>query len=105
MTFKEILKEWWKGVKAFSTAGWKAVRDLFSTSWHLIKEPVVSFLKALWAWIKAIVVGLYGIIKSFLIDLVTSTLKMIWNVIVCFFSWVASKFKKKEEKVVKKKKK
>lgn len=104
MTFKEILKEWWKGVKAFSTAGWKAIRDLFSTSLHLIKEPIVSFLKALWAWVKAIVIGLYGIIKSFLIDLVTSTLKMIKNVVVCFFNLVDSKIKKKEEKVKKKKK-
>ena len=104
MTFKEILKEWWKGVKAFSTAGWKAIRDLFSTSLHLIKEPIVSFLKALWAWVKAIVIGLYGIIKSFLIDLVTSTLKMIKNVIVCFFNSIDSKFNKKEEKVKKKKK-
>lgn len=104
MTFKEILKEWWKGVKAFSTAGWKAIRDLFSTSLHLIKEPIVSFLKALWAWVKAIVIGLYGIIKSFLIDLVTSTLKMIKNVVVCFFNLIDSKFNEKEEKVKKKKK-
>ena len=103
MTFKEILKEWWKSIKAFSTAGWKAIRNLFSTSFHLIKEPIVIFVKALWAWIKAIVVGMYEILKSFIIDFVTSTVKMIWKSLVCLYNWIKSKFKKKEE--VKKNKK
>lgn len=98
MTFKEIIKEWWKGLKSFSTETWKAIRDLFSTSWHLIKEPVVSFLKALWAWLKAILGGLYKIVKSFLIDLITSTAKMIWRSIVCFFKWFVGLFKKKDSK-------
>lgn len=97
MTFKEILKEWWKSLKAFSTAGWKAIRNLFSTSFHLIKEPIVIFAKALWAWIKAIVVGLYEILKSFITDFVTSTVKMIWKSLACLYNWIKSKFKKKEE--------
>ena len=97
MTFKEILKEWWKSLKAFSTAGWKAIRNLFSTSFHLIKEPIVIFTKALWAWIKAIVVGMYEILKSFLIDFVTSTVKMIWKSLICLYNWIKIKFKKKEE--------
>ena len=103
MTFKEIISEWWKSLKAFSTAGWKAIRNLFSTSFHLIKEPIVIFAKALWAWIKAIVVGLYEILKSFLIDFVTSTVKMIWRCLVCFCKWIASLFKKKEDTKKKKK--
>jgi len=104
MTFKEILKEWWKSIKAFSTAGWKAIRNLFSTSFHLIKEPIVIFAKALWAWIKAIVVGLYEILKSFILDFVSATLKMIWKSLVCLYNWIKSKLKKKEEKVKKNKK-
>ena len=95
MTFKEIIKEWWKSLKSFSTETWKAIRNLFSTSWHLIKEPIISFLKALWAWLKAIVSGLYKIVKSFLIDFITSTLKMIWKSLICFYNWIKSKFKKK----------
>ena len=78
MTFKQVISEWWKSLKAFSTAGWKAIRNLFSTSFHLIKEPIVIFAKALWEWIKAIVVGMYEILKSFLIDFLTATAKMLW---------------------------
>lgn len=98
MTFKEIIGEWWKSLKSFSTAGWKAIRNLFSTSFHLIKEPIIIFAKALWAWIKAIVIGLYEILKSFLIDFVTSTVKMIWRSLVCFYEWIVSLIKKKENK-------
>lgn len=97
MTFKEILKEWWNSLKAFSTAGWKAIRNLFSTSWHLIKEPIVIFLKAFWEWIKAIVVGMYKILKSFIIDFITATLKMLWKSLVCLYNWIKSKFKKKDK--------
>lgn len=104
MTFKEILKEWWNGLKAFSTETWKAIRNLFSTSFQLIKEPVVTFLKALWAWIKAIVGGLYKILKSFLIDFITSTLKMLWRSFVCFCKWFVGLFKKSDKKDSKKKK-
>jgi len=102
MTFKEILDEWWKSLKAFSTASWKAIRNLFSTSFDLIKEPIKIFFKAFWAWIKAIIVGLYKILKSFLIDFITSTVKMIWRSLVCFCKWIASFFKKKEENKKKK---
>ena len=98
MTFKEIIGERWKSLKSFSTAGWKAIRNLFSTSFHLIKEPIIIFAKALWAWIKAIVIGLYEILKSFLIDFVTSTVKMIWRSLVCFYKWIVSLIKKKENK-------
>ena len=98
MTFKEILKEWWKSLKAFSFAGWKAIRNLFSTSFHLIKEPIIIFAKALWAWIKAIIIGMYEILKSFLIDFVTSTLKMIWKSLVCLYNWIKSKLKKDNKK-------
>ena len=97
MTFKEVIKEWWKSLKAFSTAGWKAIRNLFSTSFHLIKEPIIIFAKALWAWLKAIVIGMYEILKSFIIDFVTSTVKMVWKSLVCFCKWIKSKFNKKKE--------
>lgn len=104
MTFKGILEEWWKSIKAFSTAGWKAIRNLFSTSFHLIKEPVVILVKAFSAWIKAIAIGMYEILKSFVIDFVTSTVKMIWRSLVCLDNWIKAKFKKKEEEVKKNKK-
>lgn len=104
MTFKEILEEWWKSIKAFSTAGWKAIRNLFSTSFHLIKEPVVILVKAFLVWIKAIAIGMYEILKSFVIDFVTSTVKMIWRSLVCLDNWIKAKFKKKEEEVKKNKK-
>ena len=95
MTFKEIVKEWWDNVRHFSTTGWKAIRNLFSTSFHLIKEPVVIFLKALWEWIKAIVVGMFEILKSFLKDFVKSTAVMLWKLLVLFYQWVKEKIKKK----------
>ena len=104
MTFKEILEEWWKSIKAFSTSGWKAIRNLFSTSFHLIEEPVVILVKAFSAWIKAITIGMYEILKSFVIDFVTSTVKMIWRSLVCLDNWIKAKFKKKEEEVKKNKK-
>lgn len=95
MTFKEVLREWWKSLKAFSTAGWKAIRNLFSTSFHLIKEPLVIFIKAFWEWLKAVIVGMYNILKSFVIDFVTSTFKMIYETIKIFYKWIKSKFNKK----------
>lgn len=100
---KEIFSEWWKSLKSFSTTAWKAIRNLFSTSFSLIKEPVVIFLKALWEWIKAIASGMYEILKSFFVDLVSATGKMIWRSLVCFVKWIISKIKKKEEKSKKKK--
>lgn len=96
MTFKQVIREWWKSLKAFSTSGWKAIRKLFSTSFHLIEEPIVIFAKALWEWIKAIAVGMYDILKSFLIDFVKSTAVMIWKSLVCLYSWIKSKLKKKK---------
>ena len=103
MTFKEIVKEWWDNVRHFSTTAWKAIRNLFSTSFSLIKEPVMIFLKALWEWIKAIASGMYEILKSFFVDLVSATGKMIWRSLVCFVKWIISKIKDKEEKSKKKK--
>ena len=89
---KEIFSEWWKSLKSFSTTGWKAIRKLFSSSFHLIKEPILIFLKALWEWIKAIVVE---ILKSFLKDFVKSTSVMLWKLLVLFYQWVKEKIKKK----------
>ena len=92
---KEIFSEWWKSLKSFSTIGWKAIRKLFSSSFHLIKEPILIFLKALWEWIKAIVVGMFEILKSFLKDFVKSTAVMLWKLLVLFYKWVKEKIKKK----------
>ena len=92
---KEIFSEWWKSLKSFSTSGWKAIRKLFSTSFHLIKEPIVIFAKALWEWIKAIVVGMFEIFKSFLFDFVKATAVMVWKLLVLFYKWVKEKIKKK----------
>ena len=103
MIFKEILKEWWDNVRHFSIIVWKAIRNLFSTSFSLIKELVMIFLKALCEWIKAIASGMYEILKSFFVDLVSATGKMIWRSLVCFVKWIISKIKKKEEKAKKKK--
>ena len=93
--FKEIFSEWWKSLKSFSTTGWKAIRKLFSSSFHLIKEPILIFLKALWEWIKVIIVGMFEILKSFLKDFVKSTAVMLWKLLVLFYQWVKEKIKKK----------
>lgn len=94
MTFKEILKDWWKSLKDFSTNEWKAIRNLFSTSFHLLKDPFIVFVKDFWIWLKAIFKGLYEIVKAFLIDFVKATVKMIYNSVICFYNWLVLKLKR-----------
>ena len=59
---KEVVINWWNTMKNLFTITWKAIRDIFSSSFHLIKEPIGIFVKALWEWIKVVSVSLYKVV-------------------------------------------
>ena len=92
---KEVVINWWNTMKNLFTVTWKAIRDIFSSSFHLIKEPIGIFVKALWEWIKVVSVSLYKIVKSFVMDLVCTS---IWKLVRLACRWIKSKIKKEGKK-------
>ena len=95
---KEVVINWWNTMKNLFTVTWKAIRDIFSSSFHLIKEPIGIFVKALWEWIKVVSVNLYKVVKSFVMDLVCKTCTSIWKLVRLAYSWIKSKIKKEGKK-------
>ena len=95
---KEVVINWWNTMKNLFTVTWKAIRDIFSSSFHLIKEPIVIFAKALLEWIKVVGVNLYKVVKSFVMDLVCKTCTSIWKLVRLAYRWIKSKIKKEGKK-------
>ena len=95
---KEVVINWWNTMKDLFTVTWKAIRDIFSSSFHLIKEPIVIFVKALWEWIKVVSISLYKVVKSFVMDLVCKTFTSIWKLLRLTCRWIKSKIKKEGKK-------
>lgn len=94
---KEVVINWWNTMKNIFTVTWKAIREIFSSSFHLIKEPIVTLSKALWEWVKVVVTSLYKVLKSFVMDVVCKTCTSIWKLLRLLCRWIVSKFKKKNK--------
>lgn len=95
---KEVVTNWWNTMKNLFTVTWKAIRGIFSSSFHLIKEPIVIFAKALLEWIKVVGVNLYKVVNSFAMDLVCKTCTTVWKLLRLVCRWIKSKIKKEGKK-------
>lgn len=102
-TFKDVIINWWNSMKNLFTVTWKAIRDIFSSSFYLIKEPLYVFAKALVKWVKVITTSLYKILKSFIMDIICKTCTTIWKLLRLTARWIVSKFKKEVKTKTKKK--
>lgn len=93
-TAKEVFENWRDTMDNLCTVTWKGICEIFSSSFDLIKEPMVVLAKALYEWVIVVGKNLAEILKSFVLDLVCKTCTSIWKFVRITYRLVKAKIMK-----------